>query len=826
MTGTQDDNEGVLAATAAFAESNGVPDATYASDDDDGEDIGDHDDGEAAEADPGATEAGAASSNHMAAGQDAGGTAQKKPQPVIACDRCREKKRRCDGKKPICTNCSKARTRGVAEDMICVYQAAHQKRGRKKRPPGSKQQAPPPASAAVFESVMAAIGQAGAGSQLDSSFLANLLSTMAATAPALPATASTAFPPLLSPPATVHSQSITPRQSELGTDIAIDPIDELLKEAGMVDMDMAGPESSADLLPELQSLSSMDGPLDMSTIGQLQTDGLRQAPESADLSVAKSPRMFFGQTPATFPTWSFAESILTNPVAASLAQISEIHLDHDIFHNFNVPAFVNSDVTKVVELRRPGQSVYEDLTTHLVVTFFSLFNPFLRLFSEDDFFQKFYPVNRHPESLIFAIMGFTAPYSEHPVHEPSRAFIPEHLRTDDADDVYLGRNPTVSSDLMASSIFGALPSALDPEPVHDSLIEWFGRLPSHIKLFPSFEVFSDLNPNGPPPLDRELPALSRPTWIEINILLILSLCSLHDPCVDTHDPGFSPTRPTLRPMYRIAPSIGSRVVDSVQMGVIAHRALVHVIQQVYYKEGHPVPHAPSHPPACVVPGPDRATRPYTNTARTETDVIVDLTGADPADETAYAEHEPLRRVGSSGDRLFSRSRPPPPLYMLADQQLPFGIYSATMNVATAVVPGLDQRDGFGPMVGLQDVDSPWSAVLDIRHVYLPVLRSLARLWKTAELCLDSTSELLDRVLAYRVANASIRSTDDEVVIGNSAALPSVTLWPLARAALPPTKTEHFLSATHRANPALHRYLDEQDYGLERLANIQRYNWVE
>ncbi|KAJ3324509.1 hypothetical protein HDU76_013402 [Blyttiomyces sp. JEL0837] len=53
---------------------------------------------------------------------------------ALACDRCREKKRKCDGKKPVCNNCAKAQSRAKGAHVVCVYQEPSKKRGRKRGP--------------------------------------------------------------------------------------------------------------------------------------------------------------------------------------------------------------------------------------------------------------------------------------------------------------------------------------------------------------------------------------------------------------------------------------------------------------------------------------------------------------------------------------------------------------------------------------------------------------------------------------------------------------------------------------------------------------------
>ncbi|KAJ3041235.1 hypothetical protein HDV00_009773 [Rhizophlyctis rosea] len=65
-----------------------------------------------------------------AQGEEDAAEGDKKKQ-TLACDRCRAKKRRCDGTRPICNNCSRAIQRGV-KDINCTYATTMKKRGRKK----------------------------------------------------------------------------------------------------------------------------------------------------------------------------------------------------------------------------------------------------------------------------------------------------------------------------------------------------------------------------------------------------------------------------------------------------------------------------------------------------------------------------------------------------------------------------------------------------------------------------------------------------------------------------------------------------------------------
>ncbi|KND04558.1 uncharacterized protein SPPG_08827 [Spizellomyces punctatus DAOM BR117] len=60
-----------------------------------------------------------------------GSTGSGKGRMVLACDRCRTKKRRCNGVRPVCNNCQRAHSRGVP-DVVCNYATTTKKRGRKK----------------------------------------------------------------------------------------------------------------------------------------------------------------------------------------------------------------------------------------------------------------------------------------------------------------------------------------------------------------------------------------------------------------------------------------------------------------------------------------------------------------------------------------------------------------------------------------------------------------------------------------------------------------------------------------------------------------------
>ncbi|KAJ1543320.1 hypothetical protein HK405_009377, partial [Cladochytrium tenue] len=659
---------------------------------------------------------------------------------TLACDRCREKKRRCDGRKPVCSNCSRAQVRSSGEDGVlvqCFYRPPFQKRARKRRdafgaadsnllfddgeapvattvPPESLPSEPKVPSQNDFPADSGDGGSGGAvpiADSLSPNYFASLLESYST----LPAgdNAAAIFP------AMPVDDDLLDFSSSSRASTNASALEALLRHTGGDVTELFAPLEPPAKGPLALVPRRMSGVLE-----ELQPSGT--APERLLLPDSTS----WSGAGATI--WDLPDSLLKSPGPAPMASLSDIRLADDLLRTIDFSGMINPEVTTVRTVVATSREAYADLTTHLVAVFFHYINPLLRIFCEEDFLSNFYPVNKHPESLIFAIMGYSAPLSEHPgtlsslslagrkenirvrrrlllaiceldmrgllisgmppsfrnemyrnailqwedehrkkqpttspdgktglefVYDPSkewtrifaaipeqtiydenvypyrhplatsysvvydvnRRYIPTHLRTDDSDNIlllqlnmiignlqYIRSRIHAPKDFMSRHIFESMPDVVDKEKVHNSILTWFADLPGHIRLFPSFEVFSDLHPGGTPALDPELYALSRPAWLEINVLVILAMVWLHDPCeglssaASGGNDGSPPPPP--QPTYRLTPIETSRRVTSTQWGVLAHRAMIHFLQLVFLKAGQPVPYTSARPPPPLASG--------------------------------------------------------------------------------------------------------------------------------------------------------------------------------------------------------------------------------
>ncbi|KAJ1560403.1 hypothetical protein HK405_007224, partial [Cladochytrium tenue] len=849
-----------------------------------------------------------------------GGVGDGRPRAMgtLACDRCREKKRRCDGRKPVCSNCSRAQARTGGDEgalVQCFYQPAFQKRGRKRRnasgaadsnSPGHDAETPAMASVPVESSPNeskvpsqndspAGSGDGGSGGtvpiveSLSPNYFASLLESSSTLSAGSSAT-------MVFPPMPVDDDLLDFSSSSRATTNA-SALEALLRDTG-------------------GDVAALFAPLEPPAKGPLALVPRRMSGvlEELQTSAAAAERLLMpdstGWSGAGATIWDLPDSLLKSPGPVPMANLSDIRLADDLLRSIDFSGMINPEVTTVRSVVATSREAYADLTTHLVALFFHFFNPLLRIFCEEDFLSNFYPVNKHPESLIFAIMGYSAPFSEHPddqirvrrrlllaiceldmrsllvsgmppvfrnemyrdavlqwedehrkkppttppegttglefVYDPSkewtrifaaipeqtiydenvypyrhplataysvvcdvdRRYIPTHLRTDDSDDIlllqlnlivrnlqYVRSRIHAPKDFTSRHIFDSMPDVVDKDAVHNSILAWYADLPEHIRLFPSFEVFSDLHPGGTPALDPEQYALSRPAWLEINVFVILAMVWLHDPCegLSQAAPGDKGgSLPPPQPTYRLTPIETSRRVTSAQWGVLAHRAMIHFLQLVFLKAGQPVPYTSARPPpplACgssaipsashmiprkdwrtsrdpttrndwrhVRPGAERAAAGAAGAADDDDDGVGAGAGAGGGGPAAGAGATEGRGTGP-----YTRASPAPPLFLLASLHIPFAMFACSLNLVSAVVPGIDEREGLGPLPAPPQVDSPWTGVLEIRDIYLPIFEAIAGIFKSGTIYGDITSKLLDRALSFKLADmaASIGSDNAE-----------------------------------------------------------------
>ncbi|KAJ1562517.1 ATP-binding cassette, sub-B (MDR TAP), member 4, partial [Cladochytrium tenue] len=884
---------------------------------------------------------------------------------TLACDRCREKKRRCDGKRPICSSCSRALV-WSGEDgtqVVCVYQPAFQKRGRKRRnvsgaddsiaqegkaPAAGQIESPPGDTRAPShsDSLLTVPGSVGSGvltENVDSPhYFASLLDP-----PGKPSTGNVRLAgatPLVSPP-TLEEELLEFASGLAQTNAAA--LEALCREPQADIAALFAPLQPAQTVGDAAAARAGSPDSTSLVLGSRRMSGVVPSVDKRQISLME--RMLLSEAtswPTTAPIWDLPDSLLKAP-PMPMMNLSEIHLGDDLFRSIDFSGIINPEVTTVRDVLATSHEAYNDLTTHLIAVFFYFFNPLLRIFCEEDFLSNFYPVNTHPESLIFAIMGYTAPFSKHPElfrkyktpmrasrhfvkvagtkidgtsdvissiqamlllssyeYEPfvpfrfafrknaklalndehirirrrlllaiceldmrslivsglppafrnevyqdvmlrweeewrkkqaadstegemeggnglefvnnsckewsrifaaipeftvydkevypyphplsssysvvcdlRRRFIPPQLQTDDSDDMvgiyylnllirnlqYVRTRAHAPADFTSRHILNSLPGVVDQETVHNSIIAWFADLPEHVRLFPSFEVFSEVHPGGRPHLDPALPALSRPTWLGINVFIILSMVWLHDPC---EQPSSSPgSSASSLPLFRLLPTESSRRITSAQWGVLAHRAMIHFLQLLFLKAGQPVPYTSSRPPpplaiptaSLMVPSKEWRLSRDSAMRNNWRHVLPGAErsagdGEDGGDSDSGAGHSDS--AGRRRGGVYSRANPAPPLFLMANLHIPFAMFACALNLVSAVVPDIHECENYQPPAVLPAVDNPWTGILEVRDIYIPILESLSHVFKSGKIYGEFTNKLLDRAVSYRLANTA------------------------------------------------------------------------
>ncbi|KAJ1550997.1 hypothetical protein HK405_015395, partial [Cladochytrium tenue] len=191
--------------------------------------------------------------------------------------------------------------------------------------------------------------------------------------------------------------------------------------------------------------------------------------------------------------------------------------------------------------------------------------------------------------------------------------------------------------------------------------------------------------------------------------------------------------------FRVSLEEGAPRVSAVHLTLLAHRALVHILQQLHYRDGYPVPHTAARPPPPAVTSMEMK--------------AASAAGPQPASAGSPLAGEPKSGGGAYG--VGAEPAVPAPLQVFANAHFPFTMYACALGLlAAAGVPGSDGRGpGYVAVAPAPAVDSPWTGVGEVRDVYVPVCRALARSWKLAELYGKMIEKLLERADRYCATGA-------------------------------------------------------------------------
>ncbi|KAJ3154175.1 hypothetical protein HDU86_004719 [Geranomyces michiganensis] len=336
-------------------------------------------------------------------------------------DRCRARKRKCNGARPVCSNCTTARARGQLE-VACSY-AEKKKRPRRQRRDvllsrlEALEQLLKP-----FQAAEAASAAAGASQAATNAAVAATRAEIAGIMQGLAARGS------------ISSTSTRTESAENLDEVDVDA-------DGEVDAD--GSESSAGENSDGESYgeshtgsyggsSSMQGVMNGSgghrrqstwdgsqaSSGAITDPGTHSTTniplfdaiawpalvaedemlESSELTYTISPSQFSPAAPAS------TMSVTSTPTS-SAANASPLS------HATNGPS--PSPPSMVPSNTIPGQEP-PHLFTHLIALYFEVINPCMPVFDEEDFFANLIPTNNHPPAVLYAMYAYATPYSRHP----------------------------------------------------------------------------------------------------------------------------------------------------------------------------------------------------------------------------------------------------------------------------------------------------------------------------------------------------------------------------------------------------------------------------
>ncbi|TPX30485.1 hypothetical protein SmJEL517_g05949 [Synchytrium microbalum] len=318
---------------------------------------------------------------------------------VIACERCRAKKRKCCGTKPTCSNCQRAISRNVAS--ACVYPEAPRKRGPKK---GYREDINRKLSA--LEALIKPL-QTG---ELQGKELNEVLEALKATA-GRNTTASYEDD---------DEDQAPPQKRQRRPESSGGP----LRSNQQV---MYDDEEGEDAEPQMVSAANvlemmlLDSPGSPGNSGNMMT---RQSSASSWVNQSNVLESMFA--PPSAPIFTNLSSIrIDEQTYASLG------LSQDFFNMVNAPTPTTYPSIREISGGNGGQ--LSPLELHLVQVYFTYAHGVLPLFHEKEFFSELAPINKHPSYLLNVIYAMGALYSRHP------ALYSEYQSPTRASEIFYGR---------------------------------------------------------------------------------------------------------------------------------------------------------------------------------------------------------------------------------------------------------------------------------------------------------------------------------------------------------------------------------------------------
>ncbi|KAJ3098208.1 hypothetical protein HDU97_004190 [Phlyctochytrium planicorne] len=340
---------------------------------------------------------------------------QNKPLP-IACHRCREKKRKCDGLRPVCTNCLKAQQK--KKDAMCEYAETIRRRGPNKTKPlmvSNVQDGVVPKASKKRK--MSAQNEAEEAINPFDSILNFIPESFSMSPPSMiPGTLGLNGSSLV--PSSVGGIQHMDGQSTAEWDVINSPNSSLSSGRGS----SSSPEgttaaqfleflySSGQVVPSQQQLTQC-----LPIPNQLQQ---RFSPSPSHLEFsAFSPQLHPDQLQHLLGLPTGIPSTLLSPTQG--VNLGQVSLDETVLRMLDKPAaflnMLNATASPTCEVRTaftPNQ--YPVLEDHLVAVYFTYINVTMPIFRADIFLRKYTPVNLHPPLIMNAIFAMASLFSNHP----------------------------------------------------------------------------------------------------------------------------------------------------------------------------------------------------------------------------------------------------------------------------------------------------------------------------------------------------------------------------------------------------------------------------
>ncbi|KAI9098735.1 hypothetical protein DFS34DRAFT_87469 [Phlyctochytrium arcticum] len=357
---------------------------------------------------------------------------------VQACDRCRVRKRKCNGVRPTCNNCEKARMKGVA-NISCKY-------AEKKARPRRQLRAVLMERLGALEALLKPL-QEGANASANASTVAAAAAARAEMAGII---------------AGLSNRRGSGGQQDDGDDSGDehndDDDDRALGEdwnnaengssttSGALPLHLTTSMSTTPLSaifspPASEAEYSDDSPdmLNLAGSGVAVFDPIAWpslAPPSAHMGSAE---MLYALDPNSFVMSGQPVVSSAAPVTSSASStLPSSHVPNGKSYASN--SSINSLPTGVSTLTKHSGVDVPHLYTHLIALYFSFVNSCMPLFDESYFFSNLIPVNNHPPGLLYAIYAYGCVHSRHPAlyqapfHSPRNASEMFHAESTQALD--------------------------------------------------------------------------------------------------------------------------------------------------------------------------------------------------------------------------------------------------------------------------------------------------------------------------------------------------------------------------------------------------------